>query len=87
MKKERTRLESFNLSDTATATATDTSTTKTTVVSRIRDNNRILDEGFVDPLAQSFIVRAVDSSIFATKVDLFFRTKDSTLPVQFYIQK
>ena len=82
--ERRDEKRSFNLSNTATATATDTSTTETAVVSR---NTRVIDEGFVDPLAQSFIVRAVDSSIFATKVDLFFRTKDSTLPVQFYISE
>lgn len=35
---------------------------------------------FSDPLAQSFFINE-DSGVFVTKIDLYFRTKDDTLPV------
>lgn len=39
------------------------------------------DRAEVDPLAQSFFVSET-SGLYATKVDLYFATKDSTVPVQ-----
>lgn len=36
----------------------------------------------VDPLAQSFFTYGLDSGIFITSIDVFFRTKDSSIPVR-----
>ena len=42
--------------------------------------------GWVDPLAQSFLVDDV-GGVFLTSVDLFFGTKDSVVPVTIQIQE
>ncbi len=71
---------------TATATASDSSTSSTQVVAQqitnVTNVTEVTNNNFtrVDPLAQSFFVDD-DTGIFITKVDLFFRTKDNTLPV------
>ena len=42
--------------------------------------------GWIDPLAQSFLVDEV-GGVFLTSVDLFFGTKDTTIPVTVQIQE
>ena len=42
--------------------------------------------GWIDPLAQSFLVDDV-GGVFMTSVDLFFGTKDSSIPVSIQIQE
>ena len=42
--------------------------------------------GWIDPLAQSFLIDDV-GGVFMTSVDLFFGTKDSTIPVTIQIQE
>ena len=42
--------------------------------------------GWIDPLAQSFLVDDV-GGVFLTSLDLFFGTKDSTIPVTVQIQE
>ena len=71
---------------TATATASDSSTSSTQIVAQQITNVTNVTEVTnvtntrIDPLAQSFFVDD-DTGIFVTKVDIFFRTKDDTLPV------
>ena len=76
------------LTSTARATANDTAsdTTSTQIVSQQVTNVTNITQQRIDPLAQSFFVDD-DTGIFVTKVDLFFRTKDNTLPVFFQIRE
>jgi hypothetical protein len=64
------------LSDSARASD---STTTTSTSSRLTGEYR-------DPLAQSFIVDD-PTGIYATKIDLYFRTKDNSLPVTVQIRE
>lgn len=43
------------------------------------------DTGWYDPLAQTFLID-VKNGCFLTKIDIFFQTKDSTLPVSLEIR-
>jgi len=80
-----TRTLTSSTSDSATATASSTTTSSITSVDVVNANVSTTT-GYRDPLAQSFIVSDA-TGIFATKVDVFFRTKDTTLPVEFYISE
>ena len=51
----------------------------TTGSSRVITNNRATNQN-PDPLAQSFFITNQDG-VYVTKVDLFFKSKDTTLPV------
>ena len=51
----------------------------TTNVTNVSTNTRLTGE-YRDPLAQSFVVDD-PTGIYVTKIDLFFRTKDESLPV------
>jgi len=61
------------------------------VVRRARPDREIprrfreIDGGWRDPLAQSFMVEA-DGGMFATSIDLYFRTKSGNLPVSIEIR-
>lgn len=69
------------------------STRRVTTVTRTRveddesdeDNNRAEPRGPTDPLAQSFFVED-PNGIFLTAVDIYFATKDDTVPVQVQIR-
>jgi len=79
----RTLTSSTSSSDTATAsTTTEFAITSTNVTGA----NTSVDSGYRDPLAQTFRV-SDPTGVFVTKIDLFFRTKDSTLPILFYISE
>ena len=48
-----------------------------------RENRRFRDfepRGWVDPLAQSILVES-EGGMFVTSIDLYFKTKDKSLPV------
>ena len=78
-----TETRTLTAADTATASATDSSTSSTTVTVQTQTHQITIDPDTgeqIDPLAQSFFVDD-ETGIFVTKVDLFFRTKDSSLPV------
>ena len=80
-----TETQTLTSSTSSSATATDravevSSVTTTDVVA----SSTSTTAGYRDPLAQSFIV-SDSTGVFVTKVDIFFRTKDTTLPVEFYI--
>ena len=49
-------------------------------------SERIVDKGWYDPLAQSFLVENKGGA-FLTKVDVFFATKDSAIPVTIQIRE
>jgi hypothetical protein len=70
-----------NLSDLVT----DTTTSSVTFTETLPSSTRLTGE-YRDPLAQSFIVDD-QTGIFVTKVDLYFRTKDNTLPVTVQIRE
>jgi len=59
---------------------------RTTVSSSTSGGNARLTGEYRDPLAQSFIVDD-PTGIYLTKVDLYFRTKDETLPVTVQIRE
>ena len=63
----------------------DSTTTTTTTTTNISSNTRLTGE-YRDPLAQSFIVDD-PTGIYLTKLDLFFRTKDESLPVTIQIRE
>jgi len=68
---------------TATATASDSSTSSTQIVAQnITNVTNVTEVTQVrrDPLAQSFFVDD-STGIFVTKIDVYFRTKDASLPV------
>ena len=46
----------------------------------------IRDTGWYDPLAQTFLVNAVGGA-FVSKIDIFFATKDTTIPVSLEIRE
>ena len=52
----------------------------------IKTSERIVDTGWYDPLAQSFLVENKGGA-FLTKVDVFFATKDSAIPVTIQIRE
>ena len=60
--------------------------TQTTVSSSTSRSNPRLTGEYRDPLAQSFIVDD-PTGVYITKVDLYFRTKDETLPVTVQIRE
>ena len=60
--------------------------TQTTVSSSTSSSNPRLTGEYRDPLAQSFIVDD-PTGIFVTKVDIYFRTKDESLPVTVQIRE
>jgi hypothetical protein len=69
-------------------TITNTTTNLTTITQRRQQTNptfqtRVWEN--VDPLAQSFYVRE-DTGIFLTAVDVFFETKDDSIPVTLQIR-
>ncbi len=74
--------QSRSLSDTALI---DSNTSTSTTTTRVSTNTRLTGE-YRDPLAQSFIVDDV-TGIYLTKLDLFFSTKDETLPVTVQIRE
>jgi hypothetical protein len=79
----RTLTSSTSDSDTARASSTTSfNITSTEVV----NSSTSTSTGYRDPLAQSFLVSDA-TGVFVTKVDIFFRTKDTTLPVEFYISE
>ena len=50
-------------------------------------SNRVIsDTGWYDPLAQTFMVQSKGGA-FLTKVDIFFATKDTSIPVQLEIRE
>jgi len=51
-----------------------------------RSSERLIADGWFDPLAQTFLVDK-RGGCFLTKVDLFFATKDATLPVTIEIRE
>jgi hypothetical protein len=59
---------------------------QTTVSSTTTTSNPRLTGEYRDPLAQSFIVDD-PTGVFLTKVDIYFRTKDETLPVTVQIRE
>lgn len=71
-------LSSYNI-NTTKITNTTTNTTTTTQTQTLNANNIRIWETH-DPLAQSFYVRD-NSGVFLTSIDVFFETKDETLPV------
>ena len=81
-----TETRTLTASSTATAEASDTSTSSTQIVAQQITNVTNVtnvtnnETTIIDPLAQSFFVDD-STGIFITKVDVFFRTKDDTLPV------
>jgi hypothetical protein len=64
----------------------DTRTTTTTDRTRERDVIAQSSTTYYDPLAQSFAVDEA-TGIFVTSVDVYFRTKDTTLPVSLQIRE
>lgn len=81
----QTRSLTSSTSSSDTATSTSTTTTSSTNTEFVGANTTV-ESGYRDPLAQSFIVSDA-TGVFVTKVDVFFRTKDTTLPVEFYISE
>ena len=80
--------ETRTLSDVTSDQADARSISETTTTLTTATGSEVIDEGYRDPLAQSFKVPPNETAgIFATKVDIFFRTKDATLPVEFYISE
>lgn len=66
--------------------ATQTTTTNVTVEQIVRIEvpvpvPRWIDPAPVDPLAQSFFTYGIEGGVFITGIDLYFQSKDSTLPV------
>lgn len=78
---EQTRTLTASSVATANAAATTTSSTQITsqVINNITNVTNVTQQR-VDPLAQSFYVDD-ETGIFVTKLNVYFRTKDSTLPV------
>ena len=74
---EETRTLSSTTSDSASTTIVSQQITNITNVTNVTNN---FQQNRGDPLAQSFFVDD-ESGIFITKAELFFRTKDNTLPV------
>jgi len=60
----------------------DTVSDERTVITTRTDERQI---GWIDPLAQSFIVDE-QGGVFLTGVDVFFRTKDDTIPISMQIR-
>ena len=73
---------SINAVRNAELVQTGTSQTKTIT----QTSERIVDTGWYDPLAQSFLVENKGGA-FLTKVDVFFATKDSAIPVTIQIRE
>ena len=73
------RVETQSLSESVNASESSTSQTRATVSSTTSSRLGRIDYT-VDPLAQTFFV-AEDTGVYVTKLDVFFNTKDSVLPV------
>lgn len=92
LRNARTSFQDFSQSRTLTSSTSDSdtarasSTTSFDVTSTDVNASTSTSTGYRDPLAQSFIVSDA-TGVFVTKVDIFFRTKDTTLPVEFYISE
>lgn len=67
------------------STLLDSTTTVSRSTQTLSDNTRLTGE-YVDPLAQSFLVDDT-TGVFVTKLDIYFRTKDDTLPVAIQIRE
>lgn len=61
-------------------------TTRTTTIATVAVSNRRADRGGGDPIAQTFFVPE-SGGAFITKVDIFFATKSSTVPVTLQIRE
>jgi len=69
-------IQRTNATDSRVITSTDSST------------RRVTDVNWSDPLAQSFIVESGnDGGAFITSIELYFATKDSSVPVQVQVRK
>ena len=80
------RTQQRTLSDTSVGSAS--TTTQSTTTATVSSTSQFIDEGYRDPLAQSFKVPPSETGgVFATKVDVFFRTKDTSIPVELYISE
>ncbi|MGA1046376.1 MAG: DUF4815 domain-containing protein [Minisyncoccia bacterium] len=78
-----TILSSYNVN---TTTITNTTTNTTTVTQDVNSNpNQVTQWETHDPLAQSFYVRE-NTGIFLTSVEVFFETKDDSIPVTLQIR-
>ena len=93
LRNARVRFEDFSQTRTLTTStsSSDTTTSSSTTQFSVTSTNLVnastsVQTGYRDPLAQSFNV-SDPTGVFVTKVDVFFRTKDSTLPVLFYISE
>ena len=92
LRNARTSFEDFNQTRTLTSSTSDSdtarasSTTSFEITSQEVSSNTSTTTGYRDPLAQSFMVSDA-TGVFVTKVDIFFRTKDVNLPVEFYISE
>jgi hypothetical protein len=79
-----TILSSYNV-NTTNITNTTTNTTTNTSTSSGSGQNQIRQWETHDPLAQSFYVRDT-TGVFITSVDVFFETKDDSIPVTLQIR-
>jgi hypothetical protein len=70
----------LNIIDPPPADVIDEVTTITTTTT-FQQVQRNTGRGPADPLAQSFFTHGVSGGVFITSLDLFFATKDTTLPV------
>ena len=81
-------IPSYNINTTTITNTTTNITTNTTTTipgSTISGSGQVKLWETRDPLAQSFYVRE-DSGIFLTSVDVFFETKDDSIPVTLQIR-
>lgn len=72
--------ETKNISDTSTSVSTKTNVSQSTSPTYWRNQSSTFGYCYWDPLAQSFFVRE-ENGVFITKIDLYFQTKDVSLPV------
>ena len=73
------RIETQTLSESVNASEVSTSQSRAVVSSTTSSRIGRIDYT-IDPLAQTFFV-AEDTGVYVTKLDVFFNTKDDTLPV------
>ena len=68
-----------------TESADRTVSTTSSFVERV---DRVIESEFFDPIAQTFIVENTDGQgLFLTKLEVFFRTKSSTLPITLQVRE
>ena len=79
-----TILSSFNVNTNTITNTTTTTNTRTTTATGTTKNQVAIWENH-DPLAQSFYVRD-NTGVFLTTVEVFFETKDDTIPVTLQIR-